>query len=69
MKIQCHFSALTRQYYDVEIEVPDDADDDVIYEMVRAHGEELDGGEYEDDLEFWEENPPTWERIKPEKKG
>lgn len=67
MKVSAHFSAFTREYCDLEIEVPDDADDDVIDEMVRARGEELDGGEYETDYDYWEDNSPTWERIEPKK--
>lgn len=64
MKVQCHFSAFTREYCDMEIEVPDDATDEVIFQMVRATGEELDGDDYQTDYDYWEENPPTWEKLK-----
>jgi hypothetical protein len=64
MKVQCHYSALTRKYCDREIEVPDDATDDVIFEMVRAEGSELDGEDYQTDYDYWEENTPSWEKKK-----
>lgn len=64
MKVEFHLAALTRQYYDVTKEVPDNTADSVLDEMAQELKSDADGSDYVEDNEYWEEQVPRWEKVK-----
>jgi hypothetical protein len=61
MKVTIHLSALTRVFYDKEIEVPDGTTEDELDDLVKTIQDETDGGEYTDDIDYWENGQSWWE--------
>ena len=64
MKVTFHLAALTRQFYDVEKEVPDNTTDLELEEMALEIKDAADGSEYVTDNEYWEEQVPRWEKVR-----
>jgi hypothetical protein len=60
MKVTIHLAALTRLYYDEEIEVPDKATDADLDKLVSDKYDEVDGGDYSEDLDWWERGECYW---------
>jgi len=60
-KVRITIGALTRVEYTTTVEVPDDADDDAIREMADEIYDSTDGGEFQDDPNFWERGETSWE--------
>ncbi|MEI7639725.1 MAG: hypothetical protein WCJ37_20585 [Syntrophus sp. (in: bacteria)] len=64
MKVTVHLAALTRVEYSEDIEVPDNITDSELDVLVQQKYKEVDGGEYKDDFEYWEQGHCYWERSK-----
>ena len=54
MKVSIEFGVLTRVPYTHEIEMPDDATEDDIFDRADEIYGDLDGGEFIDDPDYWE---------------
>ena len=52
--IQVNLAALTRVEWSALVEVPDTFSEDDLHEVVRRFYHEIDGGEFQDDPEYWE---------------
>jgi hypothetical protein len=59
-KVTIHLAALTRVFCDIELEVKDDITDDELDALVDKVYDETDGGEYQDDHDFWEQGDCSW---------
>lgn len=62
MKIKVNLVAYTRVDYYEEIDVPDTATDEEIDAIVQQVQERTDGGEYTEDNDYWDEQPPEWSK-------
>ena len=62
MKVTIHLAALVRLEYAETIEVPDDASDADLDALVEMKYDSVDGGEYRDDAEYWEQATCYWEK-------
>lgn len=62
MKVIFHLVAMTRQEYSEERDLPDNTTDAELDEIAENLKHNLDGSEYVDDVEYWEEQPPRWEK-------
>lgn len=60
-KITINYSATTRQDFSEEIEISDNMSDDDIDILVEERRDSLDGSEYSEDSDYWEDNTPYWE--------
>ena len=54
MKVEVELSAFTRVYFYSVIEVPDNTSKDELKSLVNDLYDEVDGGDYTDDQNFWE---------------
>lgn len=54
-KVRIVLGALTRVEYMEVLEVPADMTDDELDELVQKRYDDVDGGEYYDDPDFWEQ--------------
>ena len=64
MKIRINLSALTREEYSKEVEVPDDTSDADLDRIVTLAYEVCDGSEFTEDNEYWEKGNCWWEKIR-----
>ena len=60
MKVTITLAALTRLEYMEEVEVPDDTSDEVLNDLVDKRYNEVDGGAFWDDPEYWERGECYW---------
>ena len=60
-KIRINLSALTRVEYSEVVEVAASICDSELDALVEEKKSEIDGTDYNDDTEYWEENPGYWE--------
>jgi hypothetical protein len=59
------YGVLTRVEHYAELEVPVDADDQQIRDIANAHYDQLDGGEFYEDADYWERGETNWEEVTP----
>ncbi|RLI87982.1 MAG: hypothetical protein DRP01_00080 [Archaeoglobales archaeon] len=64
MKVTFYLVAMTRQECTITREVPDDTTDAMLDAMALDIRESADGSEYTEDMEYWEEEPARWEKVK-----
>jgi hypothetical protein len=63
-KVRITLAALTRVEYTEVLEVPADMTDAELDALVDKRYDNVDGGDYEDDPEFWERGTSTgWEAV------
>lgn len=62
MKVTIHLAALVRLEYAETVEVPDNITDDELDALVDQKYDDVDGGEYWDDPEYWERATCYWEK-------
>jgi len=53
-QVTIHLAALTRVEYSETVEVPVEFDKELMEEIVLETYDAVDGGEYNDDMDFWE---------------
>jgi len=62
-KVRINLSALTRLYWDVEIDVPNNLSRSELDDLVREFYDEVDGSDFVEDNEYWEWENCYWEKI------
>jgi len=62
-KVRINLSALTRLYWDVEIDVPNNLSRSELDDLVREFYDEVDGSDFVEDNEYWERGNCYWEKI------
>lgn len=63
MRIRVNLSAMLRVDWSGVVEVPDDMPETEIQELVQSVSDEIDGSDYNEDTDYWEEGPSYGERI------
>jgi len=66
MKVNLCLSALTRVEYSREVEVPDGSTDEELEKLVEDLYSEVDGGDYYDDVCYWEKGSCYFEKAEVE---
>jgi hypothetical protein len=62
MKVTITLAALTRLEYSEEVEVSDSISDNELDELVQKRYDEVDGGKYLDDPDYWERGECYWDK-------
>ena len=60
-KITIYLSALTKVEYSEEVEVKDDITEKELNQLVWDKYDSVEGGDYEDDREYWERSYCSWQ--------
>lgn len=62
-RVRVRVSAFTRVEWGTEVDVPESATDDQLDDLARAFYDNVDGGEYADDPDYWERGSCIAEEV------
>jgi hypothetical protein len=68
-RIRINLAALTRVEYSEVLEVPSDMTPGELDDLVEQRYQDVDGGEFWDDTEYWERGECAWEKVQADDTG